>query len=84
MKIAQQGICFHISRRLRLRLHAATAVLSLAMWLFMIAAEAYTPLHAWLHGGSVPDDDDCAIAALTHGTPETKFRQAMQHARLEF
>ena len=80
MKIARHGICFiandlqyvnHISRRLRLRLHMATAVLSLAVWLFMMAAEAYTPLHAWLHGGSIPDDDDCAIAALIHGKVET-------------
>ena len=61
----------HLNRRTRQRLYAATAVLSLAIWLFMAVAEAYTPLHAWLHGGSIPDDDDCAIAALTHGKVET-------------
>lgn len=80
MKIARHGICCiandlqyvnHINRCLHRRLHAATGVLSLVVWLFMIAAEAYTPLHAWLHGGSIPDDDDCAIAALTHGKVET-------------
>jgi hypothetical protein len=60
-----------INRRLRQRLHAATAVLSLALWLFMAAAEAYTPLHAWLHGGSIPDNDDCAVVAITHGKVET-------------
>jgi len=31
-------------------------------------AETYTPLHAWLHGGTIPkDDDDCAVVALAHG-----------------
>jgi hypothetical protein len=38
----------------------------------MAAAETWTPLHAWLHGGSIPDrDDDCAIVALIHGKIET-------------
>jgi len=37
----------------------------------MAAAEVWTPLHAWLHGGSVPDDDDCAIVALVHGKIDT-------------
>ena len=37
----------------------------------MAVAEAYTPLHAWLHGGTIPDDDDCAIVALAHGKVET-------------
>jgi hypothetical protein len=54
------------------RLHAAAAVLSLAVWLFMAAAELCTPLHAWLHGGAIPDnDDDCAIVAIAHGKVET-------------
>ena len=62
----------HISRRTRQRLYAATAVLSLAIWLFMVVAEVYTPLHAWLHGGTIPkDDDDCAIVAIAHGKIET-------------
>ena len=38
----------------------------------MAAAEVWTPLHSWLHGGSIPDnDDDCAIVALVHGKIET-------------
>ena len=61
----------HLNRRTRQRLYAATAVLSLAIWLFMAVAEVYTPLHAWLHGGTIPDDDDCAIVAIAHGKVET-------------
>ena len=59
------------NKRLRLRLRTATAILSLAVWLFMTVAEANTPLHAWLHGGSIPDDDDCALVAISHGKVET-------------
>ena len=44
----------------------AVGVLSLAMWLFLAAAEVCTPVHAWLHGGSIPDNDDCAIVAISH------------------
>jgi hypothetical protein len=58
------------NRRERNRLFCATAVLSLALWLFMAAAENYKPLHAWLHGGAVPNDDDCVIVAVTHGKIE--------------
>lgn len=47
-------------------------MVSLVMWLFMAVAETWTPLHAWLHGGFIPDnDDDCAIVALIHGKIET-------------
>jgi hypothetical protein len=47
-------------------------VLSLAVWLFMAAAETWSPLHAWLHGGTIPkDDDDCAIVCIAHGKIET-------------
>jgi hypothetical protein len=61
-----------ISRRARGRIFTATAVLSLAIWFTMAAAEIYTPLHAWLHGGTIPkDDDDCAIVAIAHGKIET-------------
>jgi hypothetical protein len=56
-----------MNRRTRQRIHAAAAVLSLAIWLFMAMAEAYTPLHAWLHGGTIADNDDCAIVAISHG-----------------
>ncbi|MFZ1072291.1 MAG: hypothetical protein WAO21_02540 [Verrucomicrobiia bacterium] len=52
---------------MRQRLYAATGFLSLAIWLFLAAAEIHPPLHAWLHGGSIPDDDDCAIVAISHG-----------------
>jgi hypothetical protein len=38
----------------------------------MAVAEICTPLHAWLHGGTIPkDDDDCAIVAIAHGKIET-------------
>ena len=61
-----------MNRRLRQRFYAATAILSLAIWLFMAAAEVWTPLHAWLHGGAIPEnDDDCAIVAIVHGKIET-------------
>jgi hypothetical protein len=61
-----------IKRRTRERFFVATAVLSLALWLFMAVAELCTPLHAWLHGGTIPkDDDDCAIVCIAHGKIET-------------
>jgi hypothetical protein len=57
---------------MRQRFYLATGVLSLGVWLFMAAAEVYTPLHAWLHGGIIPeDDDDCAIVCIAHGKIET-------------
>jgi hypothetical protein len=56
---------------MRQRLFAATAVFSLALWLMLTAAEAYAPLHAWMHGGTIPDDDDCAVALLNHATVDT-------------
>jgi hypothetical protein len=60
-----------INRRTRERIFVAWAVLSLAVWLLMAAAEIYSPLHAWLHGGTIPeDDDDCAIVAIAHGKIE--------------
>lgn len=47
-------------------------MLSLFIWLFMAVAELCTPLHAWLHGGTIPDnDDDCAIVCIAHGKIET-------------
>jgi len=60
-----------INRRTRQRLYMAAGILSLSLWLFMAVAENYTPLHAWLHGGTIPDDDDCAIVAIAHGKIET-------------
>jgi hypothetical protein len=60
----------HINRRWKLRLHAATASVSLGIWLLLTVAEAYPALHAWLHGGAIPDNDDCAIVAIAHGKVE--------------
>lgn len=62
---------FQINRRIRQRFYAAAAILSLAIWMFMAAAEVWTPLHAWLHGGSIPDNDECAIVLLSHGKVQT-------------
>ena len=55
------------NRRTRERIFLAAGVLSLALWLFMATAEICTPLHAWLHGGTIPDNDDCAVVAIAHG-----------------
>ena len=70
-KNLRYGRC-QFKRRTRERIFTAWAGLSLAVWLFMAAAEIYSPLHAWLHGGTIPDDDDdCAIVAIAHGKIET-------------
>ena len=52
-------------------MHMATAGLSLALWLFMAVAEEYPALHAWLHGGTITDNDDCAVVVIAHGKVET-------------
>jgi hypothetical protein len=42
--------------------------LGLLSWLLLLmAAEAHAPLHSWLHGGTIPQDDDCAVALLDTG-----------------
>ena len=52
--------------------YRAAGVLSLALWLFMAAAELYSPLHAWMHGGAIPkEDNDCAIVLIAHGKIDT-------------
>ena len=62
---------FQFNRRTRERIFFAAGILSLALWLFMATAEICTPLYAWLHGGTIPkDDDDCAIVAIAHGKIE--------------
>ena len=33
----------------------------------MAAAEICPSFHAWLHGGEVPDDDDCAVIKIALG-----------------
>jgi hypothetical protein len=58
-----------MNRQWRLRLRAVTAGLSLALWLFMMTAEACPALHAWMHGGTVPDNDDCAVVAIVANAP---------------
>jgi hypothetical protein len=58
---------FQLNRRTRRYLHCATGVLSLFVWLFMATAEICPPLHAWLHGGAIPDDDDCPVVAIATG-----------------
>jgi hypothetical protein len=34
------------------------------------AAESYAPVHAWLHGGTIPDNDNCAVVTVAHGNVE--------------
>ena len=58
---------FQLSRRARVYLHCATGALSLFVWLFMATAEICPPLHEWLHGGAIPDDDHCAVVAIATG-----------------
>lgn len=62
---------FQLNRRARVYLHCATGVLSLFVWLFMATAEICPPLHEWLHGGAIPDDDDCAVVAIAIGHVHT-------------
>jgi len=64
--VLQSG-AYQISRRIRRRIYAVTGIFSLALWLLLTVAEGYEPLHAWIHGGSIPDNDDCAVVALAHG-----------------
>jgi hypothetical protein len=58
---------FKMSRRTREYLHRATGSLALFVWLFIATAEICTPLHEWLHGGTIPDDDDCPVVAIATG-----------------
>lgn len=61
-----------IGHRTRRHIFLAAGVLSLSVWLIVTAAEWCTPLHAWMHGGTIPDNDDgCAIVAIAHGKVET-------------
>ena len=59
--------CSTINRRTRRNLFALSAVLSLAIWLTLTAAEGCQPLHAWLHGGKIPVNDECAVVLILHG-----------------
>lgn len=62
---------FQLNRRTREHLHRATGALALFVWLFMATAEICPPLHAWLHGGAIPDDDDCPVVAIAAGHVHT-------------
>ena len=34
----------------------------------MLVAEIHPPLHAWLHGGTIPKDDgNCPVTMIHHG-----------------
>ena len=61
------AMCPTMSRSVRQKWCMAAALLALALWLFMLAAESWTPLHAWMHGGAIPEDDHCPIAQLQQG-----------------
>ena len=37
----------------------------------MTVAEAWTPFHAWLHGGAIPENDECTLVLLSHGKIDT-------------
>jgi hypothetical protein len=37
----------------------------------LMAADGYQPFHAWLHGGKIPHNDDCAAATIHHGKLDT-------------
>ena len=58
---------FQVSRRTRMSLQRVTGAVALFTWLFMATAEICTPLHEWLHGGSIPDDDNCQVMAIAAG-----------------
>lgn len=62
----------------------AAALLTLALWLFMLAAESWTPLHAWMHGGAIPKDDHCPIAQLQHGQVDYVMAAAVVAAFIGF
>ncbi len=56
-----------MSRRTHRRLVVVTALFSLAIWLTLMLAEGYAPFHAWLHGGKIPDNDNCVVMMIHHG-----------------
>jgi hypothetical protein len=58
---------FPTSRRTRGYIHCVTGAVALFVWMFLWTAEIHPPLHAWLHGGSIPDDDDCPVVAIATG-----------------
>jgi hypothetical protein len=49
----------------------AAALFLVAVWLLLLAAEASQPFHIWLHGGKIPNNDDCGVALVHHGQVDT-------------
>jgi hypothetical protein len=62
---------FHLNRRARGYLHRVVGAVALFSWLFVAGAEYCPPLHAWLHGGAIPDDDDCPVVMVAAGHVDT-------------
>ena len=58
---------FQMNRRTRRYIHRVAGAVALFCWLFVSAAEYFPHIHAWLHGGTIPDDDDCAVVMLAAG-----------------
>ncbi len=54
-------------KNLHRQLLAVTALALLGCLMLLLAAEGYEPLHRWLHGGTISDDDDCAVVLLATG-----------------
>ena len=69
--------CPNMRRRKGRFLYGSAAVLSLVLWLALAVAEAWGPFHAWLHGGSIPDTDNCPVAALQQGKLVTSAAAAV-------
>src|SRR5215469_4505066 len=58
---------FQLNRPTRGNIFRVTGAVALFVFLFMWTAEIYPPMHEWLHGGSIPDDDDCPVVAIATG-----------------
>jgi len=58
---------FQFNRRTRGQIHRVAGAVALFCWLFVSSAEYFPALHAWLHGGAIPDDDDCAVVMVAAG-----------------
>jgi hypothetical protein len=58
---------FQLSRSRRGFIFRVTGAVALFVFLFMWTAEICPPMHEWLHGGSIPDDDDCPVVAIATG-----------------
>lgn len=63
----QLNLTWPKTRRARRWMLAVVTLGLLGLWLLLTAAEAHEPLHRWLHGGTIPKDDDCAVMLLATG-----------------